>query len=55
MLEMARKEANSLNAPLAEFLGKMGRSRAKLRDIVTPIGPGERAAGQEGAAESQAP
>lgn len=38
MLEMARKEANSLNAPLAEILGKTGRSRAKLRDIVTPIG-----------------
>lgn len=47
MLEISRKEAKSLNALLAEILGKMGRSRAKLRDfippqvVVTPISPGE--------------
>lgn len=36
MLEISRKEAKSLNALLAEILGKMGRSRAKLRDFVPP-------------------
>lgn len=36
MLEISRKEAKSLNAPLAEILGKMGRNRAKLRDFVPP-------------------
>lgn len=34
MLEISRKEAKSLNALLAEILGKMGRSKAKLRDFV---------------------
>lgn len=36
MLEISRKEAKSLNALLAEILGKMGSSRAKLRDFVPP-------------------
>lgn len=36
MLEISRKEAKSLNALLAEILGKMGRSRVKLRDFIPP-------------------
>lgn len=34
ILEISRKEAKSFNAPLVEILGKMGRSRAKLRDFL---------------------
>lgn len=51
ILEISRKEAKSFNAPLAEILGKMGTSRAKLKDFVLPqvivtlISLGETAAG----------
>lgn len=36
MLEISRKEAKYFSALLAEILGKMGSSRAKLRDLVPP-------------------